>query len=93
MKMARRKITLTKFERDILQYFKALLTVDNDKVHEVTVALVKSQVEETAAKILAIKQPDTASNCSTPLVRYPVNIWRRVLAMAEEITSNSRRDY
>lgn len=79
----KKEICSEKFEGNILQYFRALLTVD-DKVHEVTMALVKSQVEETAAKILAIT-PDTVSNSSTPPIKYPVNIWRKVLAMADEV--------
>ena len=73
-------------ERDILPYFKALLAAD-EKVREVTVALVKSQVEETAARVLAVGashslRTNTGSS-STPLVchRHPTNLWRKISAM------------
>lgn len=65
-----------KLEKEVLPHFEALLTVD-PKVRDITVALVTSQIEETATK-LALTSNTTLTGVSTA-VRYPVNLWRKVL--------------
>ena len=77
-------VYLEKIKNDILPHLQALLNVD-PKVKDVTTALVSSQVEETAAKVLAIgtSPPTTPGESSGvtsgPLAaKHPVNLWREV---------------
>ena len=75
-------------ENEVLPHFRALLTT-NDKVREVTVALVVAQVEETAAKVLAVGSKEapilstnTALNSQQPhTIKLPINLWRKILAI------------
>ena len=79
-----------RFEREAACYFRSLMAV-NESVREVTVALVESQVEETAVKVLAVGMK-TSGKCGsgdqcerfTPCsaAKLPFNLWRTVLATA-----------
>lgn len=69
-------------ESEILPYFRALLAT-TDKVREVIVALVISQVEETAAKVLAVcSSAVTDSHQQHNIIKLPINLWRQILAIA-----------
>ena len=75
---------LEKLENDTLPHFQALFAVDPN-VRDVTFALVTSQVEETAAKVLTVATfptiPTTTSGSggSGGVVKHPVNLWREVV--------------
>ena len=85
-----------RFEREVLCYFRSLLAVD-ERVREVTVSLVESQVQETAARVLAAgmasqSEPtsltihgESSGQFPTPVsaLKLPVNLWRKVLALAD----------
>ena len=78
-------IYIERLVNEVFPYFKALLTVD-PKVTQVTVALITSQVEETAAKVLAagMKASATSTQTEPPLSdKHPTNLWRKVLAIGE----------
>lgn len=65
-----------KLEKETLPHFRGLLTADSN-VRDITVALVSSQIEETAAKLSLTST--TVFTSESTAVRYPVNLWRRVL--------------
>ena len=83
---------LDRLEAEALCYFRALMSVD-ERVREITVALVDSQVQETAAKILTIgitSCPADSLELPSPSVglqssiKLPPNLWRNVLAIADQ---------
>lgn len=71
---------LGRLGNEVLPYFRALLAT-NPNVRDVMVALVTSQVEETAARLLAVSMNIVSSSATSEstAIKYPVNLWRKVL--------------
>lgn len=67
---------LDKLEKEALPHFRGLLAASSN-VRDITVALVASQIEETAAKLSLTSS--TAFTSESTAIRYPVNLWRKVL--------------
>ena len=84
-------VYLDRLEAEVLWYFRALTTVD-ERVKEITVALVETQVQETAAKVLGIgmtSSPEDSGSTTAGLssecpVKLPTNLWRKVLAILDQ---------
>ena len=88
-------VHLERLEVEALRYFRSLMSVD-ERVREVTVALVESQVQETAAKVLATGMSGSTDGAHSKVeggsaavgkqcaVKLPVNLWRKVLAEADQ---------
>lgn len=67
---------LDQLEKEALPHFRGLLAASSN-VRDITVALVSSQMEETAAKLSLTSK--TVFTSESTAVRYPVNLWRKVL--------------
>lgn len=89
---------LKRLDHEAIGYFMALVCVD-ERVREVTIDLVKSQVERTSSRTLAIgwmrtNKREEESEASTPVrtltpspttsTKLPVNLWRRILDEIDE---------
>ena len=82
---------LDRLEAEALCYFRALMSVD-ERVREITVALVDSQVQETAAKILTVGITSCPADSTSSVglqssecsIKLPANLWRKVLAIADQ---------
>ena len=71
-------------EIGVLPYFRALAAAADPNVRDITLALVTSQVEQTALQLVAVGMTCSRGTHSGAIaqpkgIKYPANLWRKVL--------------